>query len=94
LELSSSHGRRALICRLSQIALNWSVKDGANSVLRFEWEFGHNDDSGILKSSRLSEGMRMPRATITSDDLRRFAVARSLFLPTTLRRAIARLVFS
>ena len=47
----------------------------------------------ILKSSRLSEGMRMPRATITSDDLRRFAVARSLFPPTTLRRAIARMRF-
>src|SRR5437879_5807854 len=37
--------------------------------------------------------MRMPRATITSDDLRRFAVARSLFPPTTLRRAIARMRF-
>ncbi len=35
----------------------------------------------------------MPRATITSDDLRRFAVARSLFPPTTLRRAIARMGF-
>ena len=35
----------------------------------------------------------MPRATITSDDLRRFAVARSLFPPTTLRRAIARMRF-
>jgi uncharacterized protein len=30
---------------------------------------------------------------ITSDDLRRFAVARSLFPPTTLRRAIARIRF-
>src|SRR5207253_2915892 len=30
---------------------------------------------------------------ITSDDLRRFAVARSLFPPTTLRRAIARMHF-
>src|SRR6059058_1628196 len=30
---------------------------------------------------------------ITSDDLRRFAVARSLFPPTTLRRAIARMRF-
>ena len=30
---------------------------------------------------------------ITSDDLRRFAVARSLFQPTTLRRAIARMQF-
>src|SRR6476619_6937079 len=37
--------------------------------------------------------MRMPRAMITSDDLRRFAVARSLFPPTTLRRAIARMRF-
>jgi uncharacterized protein YcaQ len=37
--------------------------------------------------------MRMPRATITSDDLRRFAVARSLFPPTTLRRVIARMRF-
>jgi uncharacterized protein len=37
--------------------------------------------------------MRMPRATITSDDLRRFAVARSLFPQTTLRRAIARMQF-
>src|SRR5207237_5004194 len=35
--------------------------------------------------------MRMP--PITSDDLRRFAVARSLFPPTTLRRAIARMGF-
>src|SRR5437773_1159692 len=47
----------------------------------------------ILKSSRLGEGMRMPRAMITSDDLRRFAVARSLFKPTTLGRAIARMRF-
>ena len=30
---------------------------------------------------------------LTLDDLRRFAVARSLFVPTTLRRAIARLGF-
>ncbi len=30
---------------------------------------------------------------ITSDDLRRFAVARSLFRPTTLRRALARMKF-
>ena len=30
---------------------------------------------------------------ITSDDLRRFAVARSLFPPATLRRAIARMRF-
>src|SRR5438874_11168375 len=30
---------------------------------------------------------------ITSDDLRRFAVTRSLFPPTTLRRAIARMHF-
>src|SRR5437660_8309316 len=37
--------------------------------------------------------MRMPRATITSDDLRRFAVTRSLFPPTTLRRAIAQMCF-
>src|SRR6476661_1472403 len=37
--------------------------------------------------------MRMPQASITSDDLRRFAVARSLFPPTTLRRAIARMRF-
>jgi uncharacterized protein len=37
--------------------------------------------------------MPMPRTTITSDDLRRFAVARSLFPPTTLRRAIARMRF-
>src|SRR5437763_1508742 len=35
----------------------------------------------------------MPRAAITVDDLRRFAVARSLFPPTTLRRAIARMQF-
>jgi len=35
--------------------------------------------------------MRM--RSITSDDLRRFAVARSLFPPTTLRRAIARMRF-
>jgi uncharacterized protein len=37
--------------------------------------------------------MRMPRATITSDDLRQFAVAWPLFPPTTLRRAIARMRF-
>jgi uncharacterized protein len=37
--------------------------------------------------------MRMPRTIITSDELRRFAVARSLFPPTTLRRAIARMRF-
>ena len=30
---------------------------------------------------------------LTLDDLRRFAVARSLFAPTTLRRAIARMGF-
>src|SRR6266508_768592 len=30
---------------------------------------------------------------ITLDDLRRFAVARSLFLPTTLKRALHRLGF-
>lgn len=35
----------------------------------------------------------MARATITLDDLRRFAVARSLFPATTLRRAIARMGF-
>ncbi len=34
----------------------------------------------------------MPR-TLTLDDLRRHAVARSLFSPTTLPRAIARLGF-
>src|SRR5438046_1389430 len=32
-------------------------------------------------------------ATITLDDLRRYAVARSLFTPTTLPRAIAKLGF-
>src|SRR6059058_2428652 len=35
----------------------------------------------------------MPRAAITKDALRRFAVARSLFQPTTLRRALDRLGF-
>ena len=35
----------------------------------------------------------MPRKTITLNDLRRFAVARSLFPPTTLRRAIGRMQF-
>jgi uncharacterized protein len=35
----------------------------------------------------------MPRAAITLDDLRRYAVARSLFPPTTLGRAIARVGF-
>jgi hypothetical protein len=35
----------------------------------------------------------MPRTSITLDDLRRFAVARSLFPPTTLRRALARMQF-
>ena len=35
----------------------------------------------------------MRRASITLDDLRRFAVARSLFPPTTLRRALARMRF-
>jgi len=35
----------------------------------------------------------MPAPTLTLDDLRRFAVARSLFPPTTLRRALARLGF-
>ena len=33
----------------------------------------------------------MPRAAITLDDLRRFAVTRSLFSPTTLRRALERM---
>jgi len=35
----------------------------------------------------------MPRGSITLADLRRFAVARSLFTPTTLRRAIIRMDF-
>jgi len=35
----------------------------------------------------------MSAAALTLDDLRRFAVARSLFTPTTLRRAIARMGF-
>lgn len=35
----------------------------------------------------------MPRAAITLDDLRRFAVTRSLFRPTTLRGALARMKF-
>jgi hypothetical protein len=35
----------------------------------------------------------MARAAITAAHLRRFAVARSLFPPTTLRRAISRLGF-
>jgi len=35
----------------------------------------------------------MPRAEINMGDLRRFAVARSLFRPSTLRRALARMKF-
>ena len=35
----------------------------------------------------------MPRLPVTHDDLRRFAVARSLFRPTTLRRALGRMRF-
>jgi uncharacterized protein YcaQ len=35
----------------------------------------------------------MPAPTLTLDDLRRFAVARSLFPPITLRRAMARMGF-
>jgi uncharacterized protein YcaQ len=35
----------------------------------------------------------MPRTAVRLDDLRRFAVARSLFAPTTLRRAVARMGF-
>jgi uncharacterized protein len=35
----------------------------------------------------------MPAPTLTLDDLRRFAVARSLFAPTTLRRALVRMGF-
>ena len=35
----------------------------------------------------------MSGPTLTLDDLRRFAVARSLFAPTTLRRALARMGF-
>ena len=35
----------------------------------------------------------MPAPLLALDDLRRFAVARSLFAPTTLRRALARLGF-
>ena len=35
----------------------------------------------------------MPRAAITVNELRRFAVARSLVRPTTLRRALARMGF-
>jgi uncharacterized protein YcaQ len=38
--------------------------------------------------------MRRPsESPLTLDDLRRFAVARSLFAPTTLRRALARMAF-
>ena len=36
---------------------------------------------------------RQSGSSLTLDDLRRFAVARSLFAPTTLRRAIARMGF-
>jgi uncharacterized protein len=36
---------------------------------------------------------RQSESTLTLDDLRRFAVARSLFAPTTLRRALARMGF-
>src|SRR5947207_4388938 len=35
----------------------------------------------------------MPRAAITLDHLRRFAVTRALFPPTTLRRALSRMGF-
>ena len=35
----------------------------------------------------------MPAPPMTLDDLRRFAIARSLFGPTTLRRALARMEF-
>jgi uncharacterized protein YcaQ len=35
----------------------------------------------------------MPRRPLTLDDLRRFAIARSLFAPTTLRRALGRMGF-
>ena len=35
----------------------------------------------------------MPRAAVTLDDLRRFAVTRSLFAPTTLKRAVQKLGF-
>jgi uncharacterized protein len=35
----------------------------------------------------------MPRAALSLDDLRRFVVARTLFRPTTLRRALARMKF-
>jgi uncharacterized protein YcaQ len=35
----------------------------------------------------------MPASAVTLDDLRRYAVARSLFAPTTLRRALARMGF-
>ena len=35
----------------------------------------------------------MPSPPVTLDDLRRYAVARSLFAPTTLRRALARMGF-
>ena len=35
----------------------------------------------------------MPALSLTLDDLRRFAVARSLFAPTTLRRALRRMGF-
>lgn len=35
----------------------------------------------------------MPRAALSLDDLRRFALARALFRPSTLRRALARMKF-
>jgi hypothetical protein len=44
-----------------------------------------------LQSPRVDEGSRVPRRAVTLDDLRRFAVARSLFAPTTLRRAVTRM---
>src|SRR5476651_277859 len=42
----------------------------------------------------IADQERQSESSLTLDDLRRFAVARSLFAPTTLRRAIARMGFA
>jgi uncharacterized protein YcaQ len=47
---------------------------------------------GLRNTERVEMGWQS-ESPLTLDDLRRFAVARSLFAPTTLRRAIARMGF-
>src|SRR5204863_6016478 len=67
----------ALIRGFSQLALNWSVKDGPDSTLIFEWKFGHNNHSSViwqivfkgnnLRVARVTRHQSVAQATIGAD---------------------------